>query len=286
MQERKESAPLLIIGKTGTLGNAFQKICEQRNIPFITLGRADIDILNEDSIRLAIERYKPWAIINATGFVKVDEAEFFPNECYAVNATAPSLLAKVCGEFDIRFMSFSSDLVFDGNKRSPYQEDDEVFPLNMYGYSKCEGEKLIRAENSSSLIIRTSAFFGPWDQYNFVYAVLNAIQGEETFYMPDDVVVSPTYVPDLCHAAMDLFIDEESGIWHLTNDGVISWSDFGGIIAERTNCKKHKLVSKPVIEMGWKARRPRYSALQSDKGKKLPPLEDALNRFFEHRLHK
>lgn len=275
--------PLLIIGKTGTLGNAFIKICEQRSIPFIALGRQDVDILNENNIRSVIEQYKPWALINATGYVKVDDAELFPDDCYAANATAPALLAKLCFHYGVRFMSFSSDLVFDGAKQAPYHEADEVLPLNVYGLSKCEGEKLILAENPSALIIRTSAFFGPWDQHNFAYNVLNALQRQETFYMPGDVVVSPTYVPDLCHAALDLFIDEEEGIWHVSNDGVITWAEFGGIIADRTHCKKNKLVSRPLIEMGWKARRPLYSALQSDKGVKLPQLENALNMFFEQR---
>ncbi|HTH29962.1 MAG TPA: sugar nucleotide-binding protein, partial [Lacibacter sp.] len=89
---------------------------------------------------------------------------------------------------------------------------------------------------------------------------------------------------DLCHTAMDLFIDEERGIWHLSNEGNVTWAEFGGIIAERSGCKKHQLVSKPLAEMGWKAKRPLYSVLQSDKGIKLPPLENALNRFFENRL--
>ncbi|MGZ8539045.1 MAG: family 1 glycosylhydrolase [Chitinophagaceae bacterium] len=284
IEKKEKISPLLLIGKTGTLGKAFIKICEQRSIPFIALGRQDINILDENSIRAVIEKNKPWAIINATGYVNVDEAEMNPLECYAVNATAPALLAKLCFEYGTRFMSFSSDLVFDGNKQAPYYEEDTVLPLNNYGFSKSEGEKLILAENSSALIIRTSAFFGPWDRYNFVYAVLDALKKQETFFLPRDVIISPTYVPDLCHTAMDLFIDEERGIWHLSNDGIITWADFGGIIAERACCKKHKLISKPLIEMGWKAKRPLYSVLQSDKGVKLPRLDDALDRFFEQRL--
>lgn len=283
LKKSEKIRPLLIIGKTGTLGSAFIKICEQRSIPFIDLGRQEIDILNEESIRAIIEKYQPWAIINATGYVRVDDAEMNRNECYAINATAPALLGNLCYQYGIRFMSFSSDLVFDGNKRSPYYEADKVLPLNIYGFSKCEGEKMILSENPSALIIRTSAFFGPWDKYNFIYAVLNALQNEETFYMPGDVVVSPTYIPDLCHTAMDLFIDEEEGIWHLSNDGMTTWAEFGGIIAEKTGCKKHKLISKPLIEMGWRAKRPLYSVLKSDKGIKLPSLDNALQRYFEQR---
>ena len=277
----KKSKPILIIGKTGTLGHAFMQISQQRLIPFIAISREDMDILDETSIRISIEKYKPWAIINASGYVKVDEAEKNEDECYAVNATAPALLARVCRQYGIRFMSFSSDLVFDGSKRSPYLEDDAVLPLNVYGRSKAEGEQLILIENASSLIIRTSAFFGPWDQYNFVYAVITSLKRNQELCTPDNVTISPTYVPDLCHTAMDLFIDEEKGIWHLSNDGMASWSAFAGIIADRMGYKKNKLVSKPLIEMGWPATRPLYSVLQSDKGIKLPHFENALNRYFE-----
>ena len=280
----KKIKPLLIIGRTGTLGNAFKKICEQRSIPYIALGREEVDILDEYSIGSLIEKQEPWAIINATGYVRVDDAEMDSSTCYAVNTQAPSLLARSCRQYGIHFMSFSSDLVFDGNKRSPYHETDNVLPLNIYGASKAAGERLILAENPSSLIIRTSAFFGPWDKSNFVNAVLNALQKEETFYMADDVIVSPTYVPDLCHTALDLLIDEEEGIWHLSNDGNITWADFGGMIAEKAGCKKNNLVAKPLIEMGWKAKRPLYSVLKSDKGINLPLLDNALNRYFEFRI--
>lgn len=277
----KKISPLLIIGKTGTLGHAFQKICERRSISFIAIGREEVNILDQHSIMSVIEHYMPWAIINATGYVRVDEAELEPLSCYAINATAPAVMARLCKKYGIQFMSFSSDLVFDGSKKSPYHETDKVLPLNVYGYSKAEAERRILTECPTSLIIRTSAFFGPWDKYNFVYNVLEALQNNQNFSLANDVVVSPTYLPDLCHKALDLFIDEEEGIWHLSNDGLITWADFGGIIAERTGCKNHKLVSKSGSDMGWKAQRPLYSVLESDKGIKLPPLDNALTRFFK-----
>jgi len=280
MEQSKNVPPLLIMGRTGTLGHAFQQICEQRSIPYIAIGREEVDILDQQSIISIIERYKPWALINATGYVRVDDAEMEPLPCYAINVTAASLMAGLCLKFGIRFMSFSSDLVFDGSKKSPYHEADKVLPLNVYGCTKAEAERRILAENPSSLIIRTSAFFGPWDKYNFAFCVVQALQNNQDLAMANDVIVSPTYLPDLCHTAMDLFIDEEEGIWHLSTDGILTWADFGGIIAERAGCKKHRLVFKPGSEMGWKAQRPLYSVLQSDKGIKLPPLDNALTRFF------
>jgi dTDP-4-dehydrorhamnose reductase len=225
--------------------------------------------------------HKPWAVINATGYVKVDDAEVAATDCFAVNTTAASLLAKTCGQYGTRFMSFSSDLVFDGSKGLPYHEGDIVRPLSVYGLSKAEGERRILAEYYSSLVIRTSAFFGPWDKSNFVYKVREALQNEKKFSMASDVTVSPTYVPDLCHAAMDLFIDEESGIWHLSNEGMITWADFGQLIADRTGFRTHKLEAKSVKDMGWSATRPLYSVLQSHKGISLPPVDDALCRYFK-----
>ena len=273
----------MIIGKNGTLGKAFVRICDQRGITCIALGREDIDILDEVNVETVFEKYQPWGVINATGYVKVDEAEIDCENCRSVNTIAPGILARVCAAKEIRFMSFSSDIVFDGSKKSPYHETDIALPLNVYGRSKSEGEKLVLGENSSSLIIRTSAFFGPWDRYNFVYHVLNTLQQEKTMTLPGDVIISPTYVPDLCHTAMDLFIDDVEGIWHLSNEGMTTWAEFGNIIADRSGCKKRRLVSKPLAEMGWRAPRPLYSVLESDRGVKLPPLDTAIERFFAQR---
>ena len=102
--------------------------------------------------------------------------------------------------------------------------------------------------------------------------------------VPGDVMVSPTYVPDLAETSLDLFIDEEQGIWHITNEGMMTWADFGAAIADRAGLSQVKLKSRPLSEMGWKANRPLYSVLQSEKGVKLPVLEDALVRYFEQRL--
>jgi dTDP-4-dehydrorhamnose reductase len=277
------ASPLLILGSSGTLGHSFTRICAQRSIPFIALSRKELDILQETAIRAAIDKYKPWAIINATGYVRVDEAEANAHECYALNTTAPAMLAAICRQYGIQLMTFSSDLVFAGDKCTPYHENDNVKPLNVYGSSKAEAEKLISSADPDALIIRTSAFFGPWDKHNFAHAVLESMKNEQPFHAAGDVIVSPTYVPDLAHAAMDLFIDEEKGIWHVSNSGMLTWADFGLAIAERGGYKKHQLISCPSAEMGWQAKRPLYSALESEKGIHLPQLDNALQRYFEER---
>jgi dTDP-4-dehydrorhamnose reductase len=281
-QHIQKAIPLLITGKTGTLGQAFMKICERRSIPYVALSRQELDITNETQLEEIIDKYKPWAIINTAGYVRLDEAETNKEECFAINTTGPFLLANACRKHGLRLMTFSSDLVFDGNKKTPYHEGDNVNPLNIYGKSKLLGEKKVQATYGSALVIRTSAFFGPWDKYNFVFGVLDSLKNNEQFIVPEDIMISPTYVPDLADISLDLFIDEEEGIWHLANEGMLTWLDFAHNIAERGGYDKNKLISRPLEKMGWKARRPVYSVLQSEKGIKLPQLENALDRYFHH----
>ena len=275
---------LLIIGKNGTLGRALQEICGQRNIPFVAISRSELDIRNPGQIEQAVDRYKPWAIINAAGYVRVDEAETDIEECFSINATGPNLLAACCNQKGIKFMTFSSDLVFDGNKISPYLEEDHIQPLNIYGKSKARAESLIMNSNPSSLIIRTSAFFGPWDRYNFPMQIINSLKENHPCKVAEDIIISPTYVPDLVNTALDLFIDDEEGIWHLSNEGNISWSEFACEVADRAGVPKDNLVLCSNDDMEWKAKRPLYSALQSSRGVRLPKFENALERFFDDKI--
>jgi dTDP-4-dehydrorhamnose reductase len=277
--------PILIIGSNGTLGTAICKICERRSIPFKAITRNELDITSQKQFSNIINYYKPWAVINAAGYVKVDNAENDAEKCFEINAGAPALLAEDCRRYGIKFMSFSSDLVFGGDKQTPYLETDEVMPLNVYGKSKAKGELMILDKNADALVIRTSAFFGPWDQYNFPAMVSNLLKDERLCPVAKDVVVSPTYIPHLIDKALDLFIDDEKGIWHLANDGMISWSDFATEIAERAGYKKKYIIPMKQEEMKWTARRPSYSPLQNKNGIKLPSLSNAIKRFFEEKIN-
>jgi len=278
-----KNPPLLIIGANGTLGTAFTKICERRAIPFRAFSHSEIDITITGDIEKAIDKYKPWSIINASGYVRVDDAESDKEKCFKINSEAPGKLAAITNKHSIQLMTFSSDLVFDGKKQSPYLEQDYVKPLNIYGESKANGEFLVKNNYPDSLIIRTSSFFGPWDKYNFVFYILNSLKQEQNCAVVKDVVVSPTYIPDLVDKALDLLIDEEKGIWHLTNEGMLSWYDFAEEVAERAGYKIKNISSCLQEEMKWKAKRPRYSVLESDKGIKLPSLHNAIDRFFEEK---
>lgn len=273
--------PLLVIGRNGTLARAFRMIADIRAIPMVCLSRNEVDILDRDSIAAVIDRYKPWGLINCAGYVNVDKAETEQEKCMQVNAAAPALIASVCKLRGIPFMTFSSDLVFGGDKHMPYTENDAVDPLNIYGQSKVLAEANVINELEQSLVIRSSAFFGPWDKYNFVYEVLRSMEGDRKMEVPHDVIVSPTYVPDLVNASLDLFIDEARGIWHVTNAGSVSWADFAQEVARQGVLGKGKIVRKQIREMNLHARRPVNSALRSERGIGLPTLDNALERYFK-----
>lgn len=274
------SRPLLIIGKTGTLGQAFARLCELRGMSYRLLSRQDVDIANEQQIENIINLHKPWAIVNAAGFVRVDDAEAEKHVCFIANVTGPENLAKICKRHGIRLMTFSSDLVFDGQKSNPYIESDQVFPLNVYGASKVRAEHNVMQQYPDALVVRTSAFFGPWDQYNFAAHVINALSQNQPFTATHDVTISPTYVPDLVHNALDLLVDEEKQIWHISNMGEISWYDLAKEVAGRGKLNKKLIVPRSLSSMQYPAPRPAYSVLKSEKGLELPVLDNALERFF------
>jgi dTDP-4-dehydrorhamnose reductase len=270
-----DARPILITGATGTLGQAFSRICSHRGLAQVLTSRAELDITDEASIASAIDRYKPWAIINTAGFVRVAEAEELSDECFRINATGPELLAKACKLAGLPLVTFSSDLVFDGKLGRSYVEPDTIAPANAYGRSKAEAEARLMAIDSDALIIRTSAFFGPWDRYNFLFNTLERLKRGEEVIASDRTIVSPTYVPDLVHASLDLLLDEEKGIWHLTNQGAVSWHDLACEVADFAKADRSLIR---VVEND----EPADTSLTSRRGVLLRSLDGGLNDFFEH----
>lgn len=280
-QKNKASVkPLVIIGKTGTLGKAFSRICDVRAIEHIVLGREDVNIADIADIERIINEYKPWAVINTAGYVRVDDAQREVENCFFINSIAPQNISTVCKRYGIQFVTYSSDLVFDGKKNNPYLESDVVSPLNIYGHSKAMAEENVLQNNPEALIIRTSAFFGPWDQYNFVHHALKSLKNQQSFSAPKDVIISPTYVPDLVHTSLDLLIDEVAGIWNITNKGSISWAMLASEVAQRSGYNPKHFKPVALSEMNFDAVRPLYSVLDTEKGFELPSLDHALSMFF------
>ena len=274
---------ILITGATGTLGKAFARICSVRNISYKILSRQEMDITSKASIDSALELHQPWAVINAAGFVRVDDAEMMQERCFLENTEGPALLAEACLRHGAQFITFSTDLVFDGKSKAPYLESNPAAPLNVYGLSKFHAETKVLKVNPDALIIRTSSFFGPWDEYNFISLMLKTLEEKKTFIASKDHIVSPTYVPDLVHNCLDLLIDKTSGIWHLTNPSEVSWADFAFKTAEVANLDPGLIKAARANQLGFKAVRPQYSALGSERGLLLPRLDDAINRYLRER---
>jgi dTDP-4-dehydrorhamnose reductase len=270
---------LLLTGATGTLGRAFARACRARAISYQLLTRGEMDIADETSVASALEEFQPWAIINAAGYVRVDDAEREPEVCRRENTDGPAVLAEASAARGIALVTFSSDLVFDGSMRRPYVERDAPAPLGVYGRSKLEAEARVLAANPSALVVRTSAFFGPHDEYNFVTVALRALSEGRRFEAACDSVVSPTYVPDLTGVCLDLLIDGERGVWHLSNQDALSWAELARRAAMLAGFDAELVEERPASSLGLVAARPAYSALASERGVLLPPLESALKRY-------
>jgi dTDP-4-dehydrorhamnose reductase len=275
--------PILITGATGTLGRAFARICERRNLAYHVLTRQEMDIADPASVEAAIVRFKPWAIINAGGYVRVDDAEGDIQRCMRENAHGPTVLALAAIRHALRFMTFSSDLVFDGTQDRPYIESDKTAPLGVYGRSKADAERRVLDSDPQALVIRTSAFFGPWDEHNFVTQALAALDAGRPFAAASDQVVSPTYVPDLVNVCLDLLIDRECGLWHLTNGAALSWADLARRACAAAGVDAAGLEERTGAELGLRAPRPRNSAMSSERGLLLPSFDDALARYLRER---
>ena len=277
------TAPILIVGATGTLGRSFARICVERDLNHRLLHRAELDIADADSVQRALDHLGPWAVINAAGYVRVDEAEQDEARCFRENALGPEILARLCARHGIALMTFSSDLVFDGERSSPYFENDTVSPLNVYGRSKARSETLVLDSYPEAMVVRTSAFFSPWDEHNFVTSALRALRAGQPFLAAQDMTVSPTYVPDLVDACLDLLIDRETGIWHLTNGDAVTWAELALRAARLAHVDSSELHSCKDQRRRLAAMRPRYSALGSSRAFSMPSLDDALCRYLSAR---
>lgn len=270
--------PILITGATGTLGRAVARSCEHRGLGYVLTSRAEMDLGSGDSIAAALDSVRPWAVINTAGWVRVDEAEGEAGACLEANARGVERLAAACATRGVPLVGFSSDLVFDGRKGSPYLESDSPNPLNVYGRSKAEAEEAVTALDRG-MMIRTAAFFSPFDRHNFAHAVVEALRQDGAFAAADDHFVSPTYVPDLVEATLDGLIDGDFGIRHLASAGRVSWASFARLIAMALDLDPTRVVGRPGAAFGWAAQRPTDVSLASERPGLMKPLEDAIARY-------
>ncbi len=274
---------LAIAGAGGTLGRAFARVCGVRGIAHRALGRGEMDVADPASVRAMLDALRPWAVVNAAGYVRVDDAEREPDPCFRTNADGAAVLAEACAARGIPLLTFSSDLVFDGTGDVPYTESAAPSPVNVYGRSKADAERRVLEAHPAALVVRTAAFFGPWDEHNFVTLALRALREGRSFAAADDATVSPTYVPDLVHASLDLLIDGERGVWHLANGGAVTWAELARRAADAAGVDASGIEPVATADLHLPAPRPLYTALASERGWPLPSLDDALARYVAER---
>lgn len=265
---------LLITGATGTLGQACSRICNHRGLDHDLLRRQDMDIADVASVEKALKTLRPWAVVNTAGYVRVADAERESAQCFRENAQGAAVLAQACAELGIPYVCFSSDLVFSGRLGRPYRESDPVDPRNIYGRSKAEAEQKIMQLHPEALVVRSSAFFGPWDVYNFAHGTLSTLARGQPV-LASGAAVSPTYVPDLAHAVLDLLIDGAQGLWHLTNRGEVSWHDFARMLAREAGLDHGAIEALDDHPHGQAPN----TALVSERGLVMPSLEHGIERF-------
>ncbi|MFD1949834.1 family 1 glycosylhydrolase [Sphingomonas arantia] len=278
--EQDGTGPLLICGASGTLGQAFARACVARGIDHVVTRRDELDLERPERIAAALDAYRPWGVVNATGWVRVDEAESAEAACRRINTEAAIGLGRACAGRGIPCLSFSSDLVFDGSATRPYVESDVPRPLNAYGSSKAAMEQVCSVL-PGGLVVRTAAFFSPFGTQNFVWAVLDALAANRPFAAAGDQIVTPSYVPALVDAALDLFIDGAEGVWHLAGETAVSWAAFGGHVAQAAGYDPDLVKAVPGATLGLKAVRPAYAALGSERTTSLGGFEGDIKALVE-----
>jgi len=271
--------PILIVGGRDVLEDTFVRLCTLRNLPFRVLSEEEIARATPASIGALIDEVRPWAVVYVGGYVGVDKAERDARACRRADVERPGLLAAACARHGVQLLTFSSDLVFDGRRGTPYLESTAVAPLSVFGRSKAEGEARVLAAFPDALVVRTGACFGPWDRHNFVTRTLDELAAGHHVAAAADATISPTYLPDLVHTVLDLLIDGESGLWQLANAGQTTWANLARQAAELASMDAKQVQGRSVSELGYLAPRPLYSVLGSERGALLPGLDNALERY-------
>lgn len=257
-------------GKNGQLGNELQVLSKQHSgFDYIFTDSAELDITDHAKVDEFFERHKPVISINAAAYTAVDKAETDKETALKINADAVGNLAKNCAKVSARFIHVSTDYVFDGTASTPYTEDHPVNPVNFYGESKLKGEQLALEKLPSAIIIRTSWVYSVFGN-NFVKTMLRLMKERESINVINDQFGSPTYAADLAAVIMQIASQEKTpgGIYHFSNDGIISWYDFAVTIRDIAALKCNV---NPIDTSGYPtpAKRPAYSVMSKEKIKLL-----------------
>ena len=275
---------ILLTGSNGQLGHDFKKIFNKKNIEYIATDYKELDITSDKDLNKFFQENEGIThVINCAAYNDVDKAET-DKKVWLLNAEAPKKLAEFSKKIGAIFVTYTTDFVFDGEKDSPYVEDDKTNGVSEYGKSKAQGEKDVLEAYDKSFVIRTSWVFGIANN-NFNKQVINWSKSRNELNIVDDQVSVPTYSMDLAEFSWKLIQTEKFGLYHITNDGIASKYDQAKYVLEKIGWKG-MLGRAKTADFNLPAKRPSYSKLDSSKvekllGEKIPTWQSGIDRFLE-----
>jgi dTDP-4-dehydrorhamnose reductase len=272
---------IIITGAGGQLGTALKKqLSKKTQSRIIALNRNDLDITDEQAVKECFKKYQPRYIINTAAYNAVDEAEIYREHAFRVNFAAVETMAKECRKYSTKMIHFSTDYVFDGKKKTPYQEEDACFPLSVYGKTKLASEEIIKENGIDYLILRISWLFSDVST-NFVRKILAQLKKDAFITVVDDQKGCPTAAESVSEVVTLLINNHPTvnGIFHYSDLPVTNWFDFAKEIQQRLN-ENNEISTKDIrpiksTELMTKAPRPHNSVLDCSKIKKLLGIEQA-----------
>jgi len=301
---------ILLTGKNGQVGSELLRLLPQLG-EVVALGRGELDLSNPTGISRTIREVRPWIIVNAAAYTAVDQSETDEATAQAVNAECPRLMAEEAKRIGAALVHYSTDYIFDGTKRVPYDEADPANPINVYGRTKLAGEQAIRASGVSHLIFRTSWVYSTRGR-NFLLTILRLATEREELRIVCDQIGPPTCAWNIAEATNRVLIrifrdDTEqypfsswSGTYHMTAAGETSWYGFARTILEAAprispnvswfaaTTQGRPLITKRITPISTEefpspARRPAYSVLSNSRLSQifhlaLPDWETQLQR--------
>jgi dTDP-4-dehydrorhamnose reductase len=278
---------MAVVGARGQLGAAVVRECAASH-EVTAFGHADLDVTDDASVRAAMERARPNAIVNCAANNDVDGAEDRPVDMLNINAFAVRALARAAEASGAALVHYSSDFVFDGTASAPYAEEDRPNPRSVYAVSKLLGE-WFASDAPRAYVLRVESLFGRAPggppPKGSVAAIANAIRAGGEARVFEDRTVSPTYVADAARATRELLERHApAGVYHCVNSGHCTWLEFARELARQLGMEKRaRLVPVRFADVKLRAARPQYCALSNQKlrsiGIEMPPWQDALRRY-------
>ena len=257
---------IIVTGSNGQLGNELKELeSSYPGFSFLFFNREEFPVTDKDAVEEIFKKHQPAFLVNCAAYTAVDKAEAEQELATEVNGIAVGHLAAFCRKYKTRFIHISTDYVFNGRATQPLKETDETEPVNAYGASKLMGELLAQKNDPESIIIRTSWVYSSYGK-NFVKTMIRLMNEKESIGVVQDQFGSPTYAADLAEAIMTIISSGKwkAGIYHFSNDGVISWYDFAETIRQLidSRCKVNQITTQ---QFPTPAKRPGYSVLDTSK---------------------